>query len=81
MWLRLNVWSSLIGGQRRGVSSGVSLFEMCNDEIAFCNECKYLGRIFANNLSDKSDVIREIRYLLALNPMSCFINLVHVQLT
>ena len=38
---------------------------MGNDEIAFCDECKYLEHILATDLNDKNDVIKEIIQLFA----------------
>ena len=33
--------------------SSVSLFRMGDDEIVFCDECKYLGHVLATDLNDK----------------------------
>jgi hypothetical protein len=45
--------------------SSVPLFKMGDDEIAFCDECKYLGHILTVDLNDKKDVNREVRQLFA----------------
>ena len=58
--------------------SSVPLFKMGNDEIAFCNECKYFGHLYPTDINDKNYVTKKIRQFFA-RPYR-FTNLVHVLL-
>jgi len=53
------------------VPGSFPVFTLCNNQLAFVGQFKYLGHIIDNSFSDDSDINREVKALFARTNLLC----------